>query len=96
MRAERVVVDTTRELGAGQTTGSRGTLMGAGSVQDACRAGGIELVVPAAASGRLKNLLDRRLGGRLAGGGGQRARRTRSLEKSPARSFGKSVHDQPA
>ncbi|MDH5372145.1 MAG: selenium-dependent xanthine dehydrogenase [Acidimicrobiia bacterium] len=33
----RVVVDTTRELGAGQTTGSRGTLMGAGSVQDACR-----------------------------------------------------------
>ncbi len=32
-----VVVDTTRELGAGQTTGSRGTLMGAGSVQDACR-----------------------------------------------------------
>ena len=26
----RVVVDTTRELGAGQTTGSRGTLMGAG------------------------------------------------------------------
>jgi aldehyde oxidoreductase len=34
----RVVVDTTRELGAGQTTGSRGTLMGAGSVQAACRA----------------------------------------------------------
>ncbi len=34
----RVVVDTTRELGAGQTTGSRGTLMGAGSVADACRA----------------------------------------------------------
>jgi xanthine dehydrogenase molybdenum-binding subunit len=33
----RVVVDTTRELGAGQTTGSRGTLMGAGSVKDACR-----------------------------------------------------------
>ncbi len=33
----RVVVDTTRELGAGQTTGSRGTLMGAGSVQAACR-----------------------------------------------------------
>ncbi len=32
-----VIVDTTRELGAGQTTGSRGTLMGAGSVQDACR-----------------------------------------------------------
>ncbi|MGH9304012.1 MAG: xanthine dehydrogenase family protein molybdopterin-binding subunit, partial [Acidimicrobiales bacterium] len=32
----RVVVDTTRELGAGQTTGSRGTLMGAGSVRDAC------------------------------------------------------------
>ena len=32
----RVVVDTTRELGAGQTTGSRGTLMGAGSVADAC------------------------------------------------------------
>ncbi|MBT8202036.1 MAG: molybdopterin-dependent oxidoreductase, partial [Acidimicrobiia bacterium] len=34
----RVVVDTSRELGAGQTTGSRGTLMGAGSVKDACRA----------------------------------------------------------
>ena len=32
-----VMVDTTRELGAGQTTGSRGTLMGAGSVGDACR-----------------------------------------------------------
>ena len=39
VRAEqvRVVVDTTRELGAGQTTGSRGTLMGAGAVADACR-----------------------------------------------------------
>jgi xanthine dehydrogenase molybdenum-binding subunit len=38
--AERieVIVDTTRELGAGQTTGSRGTLMGAGSVAAACRA----------------------------------------------------------
>src|SRR5205085_6150166 len=34
----RVVVDTTRELGFGQTTGSRGTLMGAGAVADACRA----------------------------------------------------------
>jgi xanthine dehydrogenase molybdenum-binding subunit len=34
----RVVVDTNRELGAGQTTGSRGTLMGAGSVAEACRA----------------------------------------------------------
>ncbi|MGY9072332.1 MAG: molybdopterin-dependent oxidoreductase [Acidimicrobiales bacterium] len=33
-----VIVDTTRELGAGQTTGSRGTLMGAGSVQEACKA----------------------------------------------------------
>jgi xanthine dehydrogenase molybdenum-binding subunit len=33
----RVVVDTTRELGAGQTTGSRGTLMSAGSVADASR-----------------------------------------------------------
>ncbi len=33
----RVIVDSTRELGAGQTTGSRGTLMGAGSVADACR-----------------------------------------------------------
>ena len=33
-----VVVDTTRELGKGQTTGSRGTLMGAGAVRDACRA----------------------------------------------------------
>ena len=34
----KVVVDTSRELGAGQTTGSRGTLMGAGSVQAACQA----------------------------------------------------------
>jgi xanthine dehydrogenase molybdenum-binding subunit len=33
----RVVVDTTRELGAGQTTGSRGTVMGAGAVSDACK-----------------------------------------------------------
>jgi len=33
----RVVVDTTHELGLGQTTGSRGTLMGAGAVRDACR-----------------------------------------------------------
>ena len=32
----RVVVDTSRELGAGQTTGSRGTLMGAGAVVNAC------------------------------------------------------------
>jgi xanthine dehydrogenase molybdenum-binding subunit len=33
-----VIVDTTRELGTGQTTGSRGTLMAAGSVQRACEA----------------------------------------------------------
>ncbi len=33
-----VIVDTTRELGFGQTTGSRGTLMAAGSVQQACLA----------------------------------------------------------
>lgn len=32
----RVIVDTTRELGFGQTTGSRGTLMGAGAVRAAC------------------------------------------------------------
>ncbi|MFM2115540.1 MAG: hypothetical protein RI908_1281 [Actinomycetota bacterium] len=32
----RVIVDTTRELGLGQTTGSRGTLMGAGAVRAAC------------------------------------------------------------
>ncbi|MEM9566257.1 MAG: molybdopterin cofactor-binding domain-containing protein, partial [Actinomycetota bacterium] len=32
-----VIVDSTRELGAGQTTGSRGTLMGAGAVADACK-----------------------------------------------------------
>jgi xanthine dehydrogenase molybdenum-binding subunit len=32
-----VMVDTTRELGFGQTTGSRGTLMGAGAVKHACR-----------------------------------------------------------
>ena len=34
----RVIVDTTRELGTGQTTGSRGTLMASGSIADACRA----------------------------------------------------------
>ncbi|HUF99625.1 MAG TPA: molybdopterin cofactor-binding domain-containing protein [Ilumatobacter sp.] len=33
-----VIVDTTRDLGFGQTTGSRGTLMTAGSVQQACQA----------------------------------------------------------
>ena len=33
-----VIVDTTRELGTGQTTGSRGTLMASGAVQDACKA----------------------------------------------------------
>jgi xanthine dehydrogenase molybdenum-binding subunit len=33
----RITVDTSRELGAGQTTGSRGTLMGAGAIADACR-----------------------------------------------------------
>jgi aldehyde oxidoreductase len=44
----RVIVDTTRELGTGQTTGSRGTLMGAGAVQAACVAaneGGRQLSV---------------------------------------------------
>ena len=42
----RVYVDTSRELGLGQTTGSRGTLMGAGAVKAACeaaRAGGCEI-----------------------------------------------------
>jgi len=34
----RVIVDTTRQLGFGQTTGSRGTLMAAASVQNACAA----------------------------------------------------------
>ena len=33
-----VIIDTTRELGFGQTTGSRGTLMTAGSVAAACQA----------------------------------------------------------
>lgn len=33
-----VIIDTTRELGIGQTTGSRGTLMGAGAVKAACEA----------------------------------------------------------
>ena len=33
-----VIVDTSRELGQGQTTGSRGTLMGAGAVRNACQA----------------------------------------------------------
>ena len=37
-RQVRVFVDTSREMGAGQTTGSRGTQMGAGAVADACRA----------------------------------------------------------
>jgi len=32
-----VLVDTSRDLSAGQTTGSRGTLMTAGSVEDACK-----------------------------------------------------------
>lgn len=44
----RVIVDTTRELGDGQTTGSRGTLMASGSVADACKtaiAGGREVGV---------------------------------------------------
>ncbi len=50
IEAERieVIVDSTRELGAGQTTGSRGTLMGAGSVKAACEAaivGGCEIGV---------------------------------------------------
>ncbi|MGB0111595.1 MAG: molybdopterin cofactor-binding domain-containing protein [Ilumatobacteraceae bacterium] len=43
-----VIVDTTRELGFGQTTGSRGTLMAAGSVSEACAAaiaGGCEVGV---------------------------------------------------
>jgi CO/xanthine dehydrogenase Mo-binding subunit len=43
-----VIVDTTRELGFGQTTGSRGTLMVAGSVSDAAAAalaGGCEVDV---------------------------------------------------
>lgn len=34
----RVIVDTTRQLGFGQTTGSRGTLMAAGAVRAACEA----------------------------------------------------------
>ncbi|MGH8926301.1 MAG: molybdopterin cofactor-binding domain-containing protein [Acidimicrobiia bacterium] len=34
----KVIVDTSRELGTGQTTGSRGTLMGAGAVLSACQA----------------------------------------------------------
>jgi xanthine dehydrogenase molybdenum-binding subunit len=33
-----VIVDTTRELGVGQTTGSRGALMGSGAVRAACLA----------------------------------------------------------
>ncbi|HJQ96352.1 MAG TPA: molybdopterin cofactor-binding domain-containing protein [Acidimicrobiia bacterium] len=44
----RVIVDTSRELGTGQTTGSRGTLMGAGAVLSACQAaiaGGCEVGV---------------------------------------------------
>ena len=44
----KVIVDTSRELGTGQTTGSRGTLMGAGAVLNACQAalaGGCEVGV---------------------------------------------------
>ena len=44
----KVIVDTSRELGTGQTTGSRGTLMGAGAVLNACQAalaGGCEIGV---------------------------------------------------
>ena len=44
----RVIVDTTRQLGFGQTTGSRGTLMAAASVKNACEqanAGGRQLGV---------------------------------------------------
>ena len=57
----RVVVDTSRELGAGQTTGSRGTLMGAGSVADACRAALLDGCrtgrrLPGRAPGRLDQL----------------------------------------
>ena len=37
-RRIEVIVDTTRQLGFGQTTGSRGTLMAAGAVQQACAA----------------------------------------------------------
>jgi xanthine dehydrogenase molybdenum-binding subunit len=33
----KITSDTNRELGAGQTTGSRGTLMAAGGVKDACQ-----------------------------------------------------------
>jgi len=43
-----VIVDTTRQLGFGQTTGSRGTLMAAGSVSEAAavaNAGGCEIGV---------------------------------------------------
>jgi xanthine dehydrogenase molybdenum-binding subunit len=44
----RVIVDTTRDFSAGQTTGSRGTLMASGSVESACEAaiaGGREIGV---------------------------------------------------
>ena len=53
-----VVVDTTRELGAGQTTGSRGTLMGAGSVAERLP-GGAGRRLPA--RGRLRGRVPRRL-----------------------------------
>ncbi len=54
----RVIVDTTRELGAGQTTGSRGTLMGAGSVKAACEAA---LADGCAGRRRLRGRVPRRL-----------------------------------
>ena len=52
-----VLVDTSRELGQGQTTGSRGTLMGAGAVARR---------VPGGQGGRLS--VRRRLCGRAPGG----------------------------
>ena len=61
----RVVVDTTRELGAGQTTGSRGTLMGAGAVQSACRRGqGRRLPARRRLRGRVPRRLDELAGRR--------------------------------
>ena len=73
----RVVVDTTRELGVGQTTGSRGTLMGAGAVADACRAARR----PTAAARRG---LRRRVPGRLDQLARARASSTRSSTRRSA------------
>ncbi len=63
-----VIVDTTRELGFGQTTGSRGTLMVAGSVSDAAAAASGGRVRD---RGRLRRRVRRRLDAEARRPGGE-------------------------